>query len=197
MKRKLLILTVLSSMLLVSGCSFFEQIKNEPESSPQNSLQTETETASQTEENEKTEIDITSSPVNVEGYEAMSKCMYDVTNDGNEDTITLYTSAQRDMTGEMMWDDTQEWVLQVETDNGVYDLFNERIHGRAYFDVSDYYNEGTGQKVISLYIAGRTFNEIREYFFDDGKFIEETVYTTDEKAKEGIGTLYSSIPDYE
>ena len=197
MKKRLFILTLILSLFLVNGCSFFEQEEPNVENEPQSSMPADTQVTEEPEDERKTEIDITSSPVNVEGYEALSKCMYDVINNGNEDTITLYTSAQRDMTGEMLWDDTQEWVLQVETDNGVYDLYDERIHGRAYLNVSDYYNDATEQKVISLYIAGKSFNEIREYYFEEGKFIEEIAYTTDDNAKEGIGTLYSSIPDYE
>lgn len=193
MRKKLLIFAAFLIVISASGCNTLPQGQNTPSDNPQNS----SESSSQPEENKKTKISVTPSPIDVNGYEALSKCMYDVINDGNEDIITLYTSAERDMTGEMMWDDTQEWVLQVETDKGVYDLYDERIHGRAYLNVSDYYNDGDEQKVISLYIAGKSFNEIREYRFDDGKFIEETAYSTDNNANEGIGTLYSSIPDYE
>ena len=76
----------------------------------------------------------------------------DITGDGEDDMITLYTSVQRDMSGELMWDDTQEWVLQAETAEGVYDLYDERIHGNAYMNVADFYNEDGDIKVISLII---------------------------------------------
>ena len=64
-------------------------------------------------------------------------------------------------------------------------------------NVSDYYNGGEEEKVISLYIFANTFNEIREYRFDGENFVEEIVYSTDSAAKEGIGMLYSSVPKYE
>ena len=144
-----------------------------------------------------TKISVSDAPTDVENYEPLGKYEIDIIKDGNEEIITLYTSAQRDMRGNLMWDDTQDWVLQVEAGGGVYELYEERIHGNAYLNVSDYYNDGEEEKVITLLIAGNTFNEIREYRFDGEAFVEVIKYTTDDTANEGIGTLYTSVPRYE
>lgn len=142
-------------------------------------------------------IEVTGSPVDTNDYEPMGKYTLDITGDGTEDLVTLYTSAQRDNRGEMMWDDTQEWILSVETENGVYELYKERIHGFAYINIADYYKKSGDEKVISAHIFGNAFNEIREYSYTDNLFAEKIVYSTDKTAVDGINTIYSSIPSYE
>ena len=114
-----------------------------------------------------------------------------------ETCISLYTSAMRDKKGELMWDDTQEWVLSAETALGNYMLYDERINGRAYMKVIDSYNDDGDEIVINLHIYANTYNEIREYRFNGEEFEERICYTTDETSTQGISELYSSIPDYE
>lgn len=113
-----------------------------------------------------------------------------------ESYIRLYTSAQRDKKGELMWDDTQEWVLRAETKSGNYVLYDERTNGRAYMKVFESYNEDGDEIVINLHIYANTYNEIREYRFNGQDFEERIRYTTDETSTHGISELYSSIPQY-
>ncbi|MBQ3038050.1 MAG: hypothetical protein IJD30_02610 [Clostridia bacterium] len=130
-------------------------------------------------------------------YEPVARYTTNIISDENEDIITLYTSAQRDMRGDMMWDDTQDWVLQVKTGNEIRELYKQRLHGSVYFNVSDYYNDGADEKVITLFITTNASNEIREYRYNGENFVEKVVYTSDEAANEGIGRHYTSIPMYE
>ncbi len=184
MKKLLLMMIMTVAVLLASGCT--------------NGANPEEGTTGQENEvvREKV-IDITSAPSDVQFYEPMGRYKSNIINDENEDIISLYTSAQRDKKGEMMWDDSQDWVLQAETENGVYELYRERIHGSAYMNVSDYYNDGAEEKVITLLISSNAHNEIREYRFNGESFVETIAYTTDDVANEGISSLYTSIPDYE
>ena len=118
-----------------------------------------------------TKIEV-SADVNVSGYELLGEYSCDIIGGVNEDDIKLYTSAKRDKKGELMWDDSQGWVIICETDNGVYELYNERIHGNAYMMVSDFYNDGQEEKVITLLVESNTAYEIREYRYKDGVFVE-------------------------
>ena len=188
MKKKLFTTGLIMSLLLC-GCTA-EQGKTDNQQT-----QEPIQTAEALKETKK--INVTSTPKDVGKWEPLGRYSVDMTGDGEDDTITLYTSAQRDMRGEIMWDDTQEWVLRVETAEGVYDLYNERIHGNAYMNVADFYNKAEDSKVISLIIAGNSFNEIREYSFNGKEFEENIAYSTDDTTEEGINSFYSSIPAYE
>lgn len=187
--KKMLFTTGLIMSFLLCGCAA-EQGKTDNQQT-----QEPTQTAEAVKETKK--INVTSTPKDVGKWEPLGRYSVDMTGDGEDDTITLYTSAQRDMKGEIMWDDTQEWVLRAETAEGVYELYNERIHGNAYMNVADFYNKDEDSKVISLIIAGNSFNEIREYSFNGKEFEEKIAYSTDDIAEEGINSFYSSIPAYE
>ena len=134
---------------------------------------------------------------NLDNFELLGQHTVEIDGIEKEICISLYTSAMRDKKGELMWDDTQEWVLRAETAFGHYVLYDERIHGRAYMNVYNEYNDNSEQTVISLNVFGNAFNEIREYRFSEDGFVETVSYSTDETAKQGISELYSSIPQYE
>lgn len=121
---------------------------------------------------------------------------YNTELDGMGTVVSLYTSAMRDKRGNLMWDDTQEWILTAETADGSYTLYDGRINGRAYMSVFDSYGENSDEIVISLHLFANTFNEIREYRFENGEFEENISYTTDDSFSEGIGELYNSVPQY-
>ncbi len=134
---------------------------------------------------------------NLDGFELLGQHTADIEGIEKETSIGLYTSAMRDKKGELMWDDTQEWVLRAETGFGHYVLYDERINGRAYMKVLNSYNDEGDEVVINLHIYANTYNEIREYRFNGEEFEERICYTTDESSKQGISELYTSIPDYE
>lgn len=113
-------------------------------------------------------------------YEALNKyrdCYYDFDHDDVEEAVTLYTSAQKASDGEFMWDDSQNWVLTVEGNNGSYVLSNEHIHGKQELFVGEKYEkDGNVSASIRLVISASSGFEIKEYTYKDGNFYENTVY---------------------
>lgn len=184
--KKMFVISTMAFMLFISACTPVQNETNE------NILHTD---EPQIEE----KIVGNNPPHDVDKYmyEPVARYTTNIISEENEDIITLYTSAQRDMRGDMMWDDTQDWVLQVKTGNEVRELYKQRLHGSVYFNVSDYYNDGIDEKVITLFITTNASNEIREYRYNGENYIETVVYTSDEAANEGIGRHYTSIPMYE
>lgn len=105
-------------------------------------------------------------------------CEHSFTNTENE-VVILATSAEVDEDGYFMWDDSQEWVLYVKNDEGVYPLYEESLHGMLSLNVSEHYLDNGGiEDVIRLTISGSAGFEIREYKFCDGVFTENIAYTT-------------------
>lgn len=184
--KKIILTLLLMSFALISGCDRQVETQNSP--SPDT-----TPVVGDTQSRYKKNSRYNNPPADITGWELLGICEVDVTADGEEDKIELYTSAQRDMTGELMWDDSQFWSLRV---NG-RELFYERLNGDVYFNVSDHYNNGKTQSVIALMMVTGAHYEIREYYIENNEAYETSVYTTDDTANEGINLIYSSIPDYE
>lgn len=116
---------------------------------------------------------------NNEQYKSLNKfesCAYDFDHDDVEENITLYTSADKDESGQFMWDDSQDWVLAVEGNNGAYTLYENHERGVLELYVSEYYKEGGEEPAIRLVISTSSCFEIREYTYRDGKYLEEIVY---------------------
>lgn len=192
MKKKMLT-ALFATIMLLSGCSFNEEEKDEKD------IENTAEPFQTVEKEEISRIiDLAEEPIDVSGWEPMGKYECDVLNNSKQQTITLYTSAQRDKKGDMMWDDTQQWVLKVETEDGEYDLYSERIHGYAYMGVYDYYGDEDEDKVITLYAETNSGNRIINYVFnEEGQFEERLVYSDNDYATSGTSMLYTSIPEYE
>lgn len=51
----------------------------------------------------------------------------DMDKNGQEESIELYTAAQKDSTGEIAWDDGQRWLLTVIDGNNEYILFDNYV----------------------------------------------------------------------
>lgn len=190
MLKKILTSLLLMSVLLC-GCSFDkEQVQQQEENKV---LENEV-----TDENKEVKIVGNNPPKDVTGWEPMAQYEFDFNGNGEDDILTLYTSAQRDKKGDMMWDDSQWWVLELKADNenGVRNLFDARVSGSVYMNVSDFYGEDS-QKVVTLFISGNSSDEIREYRFDKENYTQTIAYTTNKAAAEGISKLYSSVPAYE
>lgn len=104
-------------------------------------------------------------------------CYYDFDTDGVEEAVTLYTSAEKDENGEFMWDDSQDWLLTVEGNNGNYILCDSHTHGKLDLFVSENYgSNGEITPSIRLVVSAGSGFEIKEYTYSDGNFFEQTVY---------------------
>lgn len=113
----------------------------------------------------------------------------DINSDGSDETITLYTSAETDGK-EILWDDSQKWALEVQTEDGVYILLNQNIsNGRVYFDV-DEISDNT--YAITVYTVSSAGTSIKQYTYSKTGFIEKQIYTAG-----SLNNLHSGIPAYE
>ncbi len=172
------ILCLVLAMLMLCACTRTEPVINEIDNP-----QTEDSVNVIAKSNEE---------INYDDYELLGHYITD-----EKAEVSLYTSAKRDKKGNLMWDDSQEWVLTARMSDGIYMLYNSRINGRAYMKVMKSYNENSEETLINLHIYANTHNEIREYSFNGEDFEERIRYTTDGTSKHGISELYTSIPDYE
>jgi hypothetical protein len=112
---------------------------------------------------------------------------YDIDKDGTDEEIKLYTAAQKDENGIMMWDDGQTFILDVDDGTVSYELFNEYVQiGRVYFAV-----EGGEKTGIILTVS--TYAGIRMDYYgyssDDTAFIKKTMFGTDD-----LNIVFSSFP---
>lgn len=114
---------------------------------------------------------------------------YDITGDGVNDTITLYTSAESDSSG-IMWDDRQQWVLEVsDGTGGYYTLASESIsNGYLYYETAE---RTDGKRSVIVYESTGSGTNIKEYIFSRAGFEESAVYNSNSMNK-----VHSSIPTY-
>ena len=118
---------------------------------------------------------------------------YSITKKGVKDRIVLATSASS-RNGEMMWDDSQYWTLAVISEEGAYNLFNQRMQGYVYVELNEAFVKGLSTPVITAYIFSGNDREIRNYVFEDGIFVEYLEYSTKQFSTGGINNRYSTIP---
>lgn len=99
-----------------------------------------------------------------------------VTIGGNTATVFLYTSAEKDEDGNYIWDDSNSWVLEVESKNEYYTLLNKRVQlGSVNFLSGD--NE-SGESVITVIVNTTTGLTVEKYTYNGNSFEGETVYNS-------------------
>lgn len=123
---------------------------------------------------------------------------YDIDADGIEENIRLCTSAQTDKNGNIIWDDGQDWVLEVTDGIETFTLFDENVKlGNVYFEIMDYYDE-SGKEIPNIVLvksSSASFSVIR-YTFNSEKnvFEENVVLNSDTESVGGINQRYTSFP---
>lgn len=181
---------ILAAVLLLTclaGCNGKEVPTNTPTAAPAPPVVTQTpETRIETEK-------INAVPA---GWTVIGEMEYAITAEDAVDTITLSTSAIREE-GELMLDDSQEWLLSVDTANGIYPLYRGHTHGTPYMEFSEFYVGDEAIPVITLYVFSSAGTQVQQYHWRDGAFYETTIYTSDDEADGGINRIYSTIPAYE
>ena len=116
----------------------------------------------------------------------------DLDRDNKEDTLGLYTTAERDKQGNLMWDDGQKWLLLVQSEDEFYPLLFEYVQlGSVYFTVSKDSVE-TITKVTVIVSTGTNLKMV-SYSYDKDKrgFTEEPIYDSKED-----NFIYTTIPSY-
>ncbi len=179
------ILVLVTALIMLTACTPTEPVVNENIDNPEPV------------EDRFNLITKSNEDINYDDYELLGHYTVDIDGIDEEVDISLYTSAQRDKMGNIMWDDSQDWFLTAKVSDGVYMLYNGRINGRAYMKVMKSYNDNLEETLINLHIYANTHNTIMEYSFNGENFEERIRYTTDETSKHGVSELYTSIPDYE
>lgn len=193
MKRKGIysfISAALVSMLLI-GCS------TEPQKSETNPTPPESSSAENNEKTEKIYLK-TGDVKEFNDWTQVSKYTGDVDGDGEDENVILKTSAQRSQSGEIEWNDGQNWALYVEDGTQSYILFNEYVQlGNVYFEVSDYYMKDDTEPRINVFVSTGAGLKIKNIGFDKEKdcYFEETIYDTKDITDGGINKKFSSIPN--
>lgn len=136
-------------------------------------------------------------PEEYEDYSVLNKYETDLNSDGVNDTVTLYTDAEK-IDGEIYFNDGNTFSLIVAdgSDGGCYELFNDYVQlGNVHFQVADYFKDGKALPVITVYESTGAVLKIMNFSFESEKgFLKEKIYDSSEKSDSGINLKYSTIP---
>lgn len=176
--NKYLFIILVLLMIFLVGCQNKEQtgVQPQPESKVDNRL-----------------IEaMASDSINTEGMTKLREFSTDLDLDSKEERIELYTAAERNEKGEMVWDDGQNWVLAVRDVEKSYALLSQYVQlGVVYFTVSNI-GEGQMPNITVIVPTGSSFR-MMSYVFDKGKsgYSETLLYESKDD-----NWIYSSIPGY-
>lgn len=103
--------------------------------------------------------------------------------------VALYTSAQKEG-GELMWDDSQHWLLEYsDGSGGYYPLVSKYIsHGSVYYDV---FEDENGEWLINAYTMSGAGTAVTQYSLGENVFEEKTIYDSG-----SVNKITSTIPSY-
>lgn len=125
--------------------------------------------------------------VNTDGLSLLDSYEFDIDGNDNDEIISLYTTAEKDANGEIIWDDGQNWKLLVEGIDKDYILFDDyvqlgSIKFYAYTSQDSFY--------ITTIQTGTADLKLTEYNFDkqDNNFISKVKF----EAVNNVNMLYSS-----
>lgn len=122
-------------------------------------------------------------------WNTVDSYMYDITGDGVNDNITLYSSHST-APGQSAPSE-QNWILEVSDGvKGYYTLLDSSLlHSTVYYDLVE---KSSKRKAIIVYETTETGTDIVEYVFTEKGFEETTTYSSNSSAK-----VHSSVPMYE
>lgn len=121
-------------------------------------------------------------------WSKIDSCKIDINGDGNDEEIGLYTSAETE-SGEVLWDDSQKWSLEVCINGEYYILFNQSIsNGRVYFDIDEL---ADGTNAVTMYNVSSAGTLIKQFTYSKTGFVEKLVYSS-----ESVNKKHSGIPAY-
>lgn len=183
------ILTALTLTLLISACGTL------PASAP--IATPEPNTSSGIVQTSDNIIKFSEKSAKTDDFSKIRSCEYDFNSDGKTDTVTLYSNAEANDDGKIMWDDFHQWLLEVSlSSGGFYTLFDSPVStGQLYFEVSEIYNDEVSPAVTVFLTTGSSL-DITQFIFDGQSFLETKLYSTEDVSKSGINRIYSSIPLY-
>lgn len=108
------------------------------------------------------------SKVDLENLTLLDEYLYDFNLDGFEEKISMYTSAQRDPDGNIMWDDGQRWLFIAEGRDEDYVLFDDYVQiGTIDFHI---YTEDEKFNILTSNVGTANLT-LNNYEYDDEKEI--------------------------
>ncbi len=123
-------------------------------------------------------------------WSVVDSCEGDFLGDGKKAALKVYTSAKKNEDGSIMWDDGQNWIVEVETaSGGYYTLLTQYVSGgNVYVNVTENKDK---KATISVIVAGTGTFSVKQYTYSTSGFVENTVCDT-----KTDNVLHSSIPFY-
>lgn len=189
--KKILLLFALISLLCVSACEKQEEpvVSASPTIQPTSAAApSPTPQGKMISASEKSKIG--------ENWSTVGEYGYDIDNDNIEENIKLSTSAQMS-NGAILWDDGQQWTLEVSDGIETFTLFDEYVqNGNVYMDISDYYENNNAIPTITVIKSAGADFEVISYKYNsaDNTFTENVIIDSDKVSDGGINQRYSSIP---
>lgn len=110
----------------------------------------------------------------------------DFNGDGKKETISMYTTAERDENREMMWDDGQKWFLLINDEDDEYVLFDDYVQlGMLEFWV---FTSKEDYHIMTLQ-TGTAVLKLSDYTYDheQGSFVKRDIFNP-----EFLNVIYSS-----
>ena len=110
----------------------------------------------------------------------------DFNGDSKKEIINMYTTAQRDENGEMMWDDGQKWFLLINDEDDEYVLFDDYVQlGMLEFWIFTSKDE---YHIMTLQ-TGTAVLKLSDYTYDyeKGSFVKKDIFNP-----EFLNVIYSS-----
>ncbi len=99
-----------------------------------------------------------------------------ITIDGSQAEVKLYTSAEKDENGEFLWDDGNQWVLEVQKDGEYYTLINKYVQlGKVSVMTAA---DDSGEGVITAVVSTGSGISVEKYTYNGTSFEGETVYNS-------------------
>jgi len=108
-------------------------------------------------------------PVSTDDLTLLDEYIIDFNQDGFEERISMYVSAGRDESGEIMWDDGQRWLLVVHGDGKDFVLFDDYVQlGTIHFNVlteeDDFYITTISSRTANFAVTQYEYHKEQDLF---------------------------------
>lgn len=116
--------------------------------------------------------------VSLENLTVIDEYEFDFDGDTKMEKVNMYTSAQKDENGEIMWDDGQRWLFVVHNEDKDYVLFDDYVQIGS---IKSYVYTIDEQFYIASVTTATANLTLKSYLYDkqNDKFMETTPFNTE------------------
>lgn len=142
--------------------------------------------------------------VAIDGFTLLERTYADIDNDGANESVELYTSAEKMADGRMGWDTGHQWVLLVRKGEEIFPLFDDRLqYGEVQYWVVSFNNDNiespkTTDLETRIYASISTGYDFRlfDYYWDkqNHSYKKETIFNPPHQWNARHSNKYN-IPD--